>query len=413
LLDLDVLAQRYVTGETDARQAFAARYAAVVTEAVRCDGCHVKVGAPTRARQLLGAAADLADTLGARNGLGVETEAVRRLQHYALATTDACNALSVMEERYNREMTRYQERGAELVIGRVRVLEVVVVLAMALVVAMAIWLTRNLSHPVQRLIEAAQRIGEGDLGYRVALPHDPGLARLAQQFNEMAAKVEGRVREGERELLLERTIASQEDERKRVARELHDEVGQSLAALLLEARSGGAMAFSTGHPAIETGLTALLERVRRLAWDLRPSILGDHGLDAALRRHLEESAAHAGIAIDYQGVADAHAAPRLPEAIELVVYRVAQEAVYNAIRHGKAKRISVVLLQATALVTLLIEDDGVGFDVAAVRRQGGSHCLGLLGMEERVTLAGGEIVIESSAGHGCSIRARIPVEKKS
>ena len=143
---------------------------------------------------------------------------------------------------------------------------------------------------------------------------------------------------------------------------------------------------------------------------MRPSILDDYGLDSALARQVEETSRHFGLKIDYQYTCLPDL-ERLPSQIEVSLYRVAQEALRNVVRHARATQCSVVVLRRRDEVTLLIEDDGHGFNVAAVEKIGNA-CLGLTGMKERVALLNGSCAIESTPGQGSIIRVRIPLNEE-
>jgi signal transduction histidine kinase len=145
--------------------------------------------------------------------------------------------------------------------------------------------------------------------------------------------------------------------------------------------------------------------VRNLSLDLRPSLLDDLGLTPALRWYVERQANRAGFMASF----DADLEQRLPPDLETVCFRVVQEAVTNAARHGRAEHVSVMLCQEDGALELAVRDDGAGFDVAAAReRAARGESLGLLGMQERVRLAGGTIDIRSAPGEGTEIRITLP-----
>jgi len=152
----------------------------------------------------------------------------------------------------------------------------------------------------------------------------------------------------------------------------------------------------------------MVQDVRRLASGMRPSILDDYGLDKALARHLEQAQQHSGLTIDYQYLGPERP-ERLPEPIELTLYRITQEALTNATRHAEAHRVSVVVLQSDDEVKLILEDDGQGFDPSSLG-QNGCNGLGLTSMRERTALCGGTFLVESTPGHGTTIRVAIPLD---
>ena len=221
-----------------------------------------------------------------------------------------------------------------------------------------------------------------------------------------------RAEEAHREVL-RRLVAAEETERGRVSRELHDRLGQDLTALKLGLqivrKQGGCpptLRESVGN--LEHLADSLMRDLHRLAWELRPAALDDFGLELALRRYADEWAALSGVAVDFesQGVT----ARRLAREVETALYRIAREALTNVVRHANAKRVSILLQRRADQVSLIVEDDGRGFDAAAMLGTPASQGkLGLLGIQERATLAGGSAEIESSPGAGTTIFARMPL----
>jgi len=220
--------------------------------------------------------------------------------------------------------------------------------------------------------------------------------------------------EKEHKKLLRRLADAQESERARISRELHDQLGQELTALKLGLRLVKNQ--GTSIPAVHQSVSqleqlagSLMQTVHRLAWELHPAVLDDLGLEAALRRYTGEWSEHHHVPVDFHSTG--METGRLPLDLETALYRVTQEAVTNVLRHAQAKRVSVLLERRENLVSLIVEDDGAGFDAAAVFQAARSrNKLGLLGMQERVALAGGTIEIESTPGTGTTIFARIPLE---
>ena len=213
--------------------------------------------------------------------------------------------------------------------------------------------------------------------------------------------------------MLRRLVAAEETERGRVSRELHDRLGQDLTALKLGlqvVRKQGASApkLRESVSKLESLADKLMRDLHRLAWELRPAALDDFGLELALRRYADEWAALSGVEMDFdsQGVT----AQRLAREVETALYRIAREALTNVFLHANAKRVSLLLQRRADHVSLIVEDDGRGFDVAAMLRVPATHCkLGLLGMQERATLAGGSAQIESSPGGGTTVLVRMPL----
>jgi len=213
--------------------------------------------------------------------------------------------------------------------------------------------------------------------------------------------------------LTARLLTTQEEERRRVSRELHDDVNQRLAVLAMQVDT-----LRTGVPlpagklrqeldSLEAQVAALSDDVRRMASQLHPSVVEHLGLAAALRSHCAEFAAREGIPIEFEerGLPEA-----LSPEVALCLYRIAQEALHNLARHACATRGSVTLAGDRDAVELSITDDGTGFDPQAARALGG---LGLLSMEERARLAGGALSIYSSPGQGTRIEVRLPWPKNA
>jgi PAS domain S-box-containing protein len=205
-----------------------------------------------------------------------------------------------------------------------------------------------------------------------------------------------------------RLIQVQEEERSRLARDLHDEVGQLLTALKIDLQDiqhgeGGEARFSSLTDSLEL-VDRLLTQVRTLALDLRPSLLDDLGLVSALRWYANRQATRNGwtLSLSVEGMGG-----RVPAPIEVTCFRVAQEALTNIAKYARAKTIDLTLRRQYQEVTLIIQDDGVGFDVLSARQRAqGGESIGLLGMEERVRLAGGSLVISSAPGEGTRLELR-------
>lgn len=208
--------------------------------------------------------------------------------------------------------------------------------------------------------------------------------------------------------LLNDVLSAQEEERRRIARELHDETSQTLTSLLVGLRSvEEARDLDQAQGAastLRTLVSAALDGVQRIAWGLRPSALDDLGLEDALERLAADVSRANAFLVDLH-VTGARV-PRLPEAIEIALYRITQEALTNAGKHASAKSVSVLIHRAPNVVRLVVEDDGKGFDVDAAPSE---KQLGLVGMRERAHLMGGSMTVESSAGRGTTICVTVPL----
>jgi signal transduction histidine kinase len=209
----------------------------------------------------------------------------------------------------------------------------------------------------------------------------------------------------------ERLMEAQESERRHIARELHDEIGQALTAVKMNLQAAQRL---TDEPTLSSyqkdcidTIERTLHQVRSLSLDLLPSVLDDLGLEAALRWLVARQARQTGLSIQLN--VDSLDG-RLPPDLEIACFRVVQEALTNAVRHAQAEQVHVELRRQEGEVQLFVRDDGVGFDVqAALERATHGGSLGLLGMRERVSLAGGQIDIVSTPGRGSEVRARFPV----
>lgn len=209
-------------------------------------------------------------------------------------------------------------------------------------------------------------------------------------------------------------VSAQEAERSRIARDLHDEIGQAITSILLDARSienyvGGADWDPAQLRSRLKGLrgvgVAALDEVQRLASELRPAVLDDIGLVAAVRRLADDAGTRHGIRIEIAS-GSLGSGDRLSTAAETTAYRVAQEAVTNVMRHSNATRCSLVLARVDERLRLVVADDGTGFDATAATAAG----LGLRGMRERAALAEGTLAVRSSPGDGTTVVLEVPVE---
>ena len=205
-------------------------------------------------------------------------------------------------------------------------------------------------------------------------------------------------------------MTSQEDERKIISRDLHDQIGQSLLALLVDMRSrSGTDAGRSLCRAFEARVERLVDDVRRVGRGMRPAVLDHYGLSSALKNYATEASARYNVQISYE--TNAHDdLGRLPEPIEITLYRVAQEAITNAVKHGRPEHVSLILLIKPESAILIVEDDGDGFYLHSVSPSTG---LGLLGMNERVSLLGGQMDLVSGMGEGTTVRARVPLTRET
>lgn len=229
--------------------------------------------------------------------------------------------------------------------------------------------------------------------------------RLAEQFADRAAIAVDLSRRVARDAL-GRVVAGQEVERRRLARELHDETGQALTSILLalraveEAGSGDGLQKSVSD--VRELVVATLQDVRKLAVQLRPAALDDFGLVPALERLVQTYSETTGIAVELEAGLGEH---RLPAELETTLYRIVQEALTNIVKHADATKVSVLLVRREGSVTAVIEDDGRGFDPRNTREDR----LGLLGMRERAELHDGRLKIEAAEGSGTTLVVEVPL----
>jgi two-component system sensor histidine kinase UhpB len=269
------------------------------------------------------------------------------------------------------------------------------VLACGLTVMLAVnyALLRRAIEPLARLTRVMRTVDPLEPGRRADLPEGPAeVAALGAAFDQMLDRMESERRESAR-----RALAAQEEERLRIARELHDEVGQALTAVLLQLdRAAAGREPAERIAEAREAARATLEEVRAIARNLRPEALDDLGLPAAVRQ-LCNDAERAGVEVERRISPDVRLAPE----VEVVVYRVAQEAITNVLRHAAAERLVCVLGPSGSGTELLVVDDGRGRGDAPA----GS---GLRGMRERAVLAGATLEIVTPASGGTSVSLRVP-----
>ena len=261
-------------------------------------------------------------------------------------------------------------------------------------------LLRRAFVPLGRLTGLAQSVDPLTPGQRVAIESpDPQVAALVGSFNEMLDRLETERRDSAR-----RALAAQEDERIRIARELHDEIGQGLTAVLLQLETLARRADASNRAGIEDvreAIRAMLAEVRDIARRLRPEALDDLGLVSALTALVTGFAKQSGLQairrLDVRAV-------KLGAEEELVIYRVAQEALTNVVRHAQARSVEIGLSVVGDRLVLTIEDDGKGIEAIAL-----DEARGIRGMRERAVLVGGTLTVASGQEGGTQVRLEIPV----
>jgi signal transduction histidine kinase len=307
--------------------------------------------------------------------------------------------------------------------------------------AMLAWgAARSVAKPVVALTRAAETIAAGDLSGPIPALGEDEVGRLAMALEKMRralgdligevaqanARLEMRVFERTAQLgqanaalrdreaalgrLYEKVVSAQEDERKRIARELHDDTSQSLAALVM-ALDGALAALKAGlTPRLEEAkalAVRTIEEVHRMILDLRPSVLDDLGLQSAIRWYADRHLTSRGISVRCEFDAPDR---RFPAAFETALFRVCQEAMSNIWRHAHAESVLIQLSEGEGVIRIEIEDDGRGFEPENVSHAERRH-FGLMGIEERVEILGGKVKIESAPGQGTRIRLEVPLPR--
>jgi signal transduction histidine kinase len=331
-----------------------------------------------------------------------------------------------------------------------------VLLALALLFAWGV--ARSVRRPVAVLTRAAERIAGGNLEAPIPALGEDEVGRLGRSLEHMRialkasidhveranAELEQRVRERTRELeglyrelqvreqwrgeLLAKVIGAQEEERKRLARELHDETSQTLSALAMRLET--AIAAFPGDVSRQRLLEAreltvrTLDELHRLIYDLRPSVLDDLGLLSAIRWYAERHLEPLGVTVHWEFSGQER---RLQPEVETALFRVVQEAITNVAKYAHAESVLIQCDLKDDAISIEIEDDGDGFDPAAVPTPGrlpegagaptrggdGKRGLGLMGMRERVVLLGGTIVIDAAPGKGVRIAVAVPLKREA
>jgi two-component system, NarL family, sensor histidine kinase UhpB len=283
---------------------------------------------------------------------------------------------------------------------------IAVVEAVDLAIALIVMLTANLlllRHtigPLDRLVERMRTVDLLRPGQRFAASGGVEVAELVRTFNEMLDRLEAERQESGR-----RALRAQESERLRIARGLHDEVGQVLTGVLLQLDSlANANGAERRHDVAETkqAVREALEEVRRIARELRPEMLEHLGLVSALTELSRKFSDQSGIRVDRRF---ADRLPPLSDEAELAVYRVAQESLTNVARHANASRVEISLERGVDSVVLRVADDGDGLSDEAPSANGRS---GLRGMRERALLVGGALAVKPGPAGGVEVRLEVP-----
>jgi two-component system sensor histidine kinase UhpB len=242
---------------------------------------------------------------------------------------------------------------------------------------------------------------------------DPDIHHLTVALNSLITQLESSNQQ--LRLLSERAINAQEEERKRIARSLHDDTGQSLSTLIINLER-----LENHLPEDQTELLTRLQSIRQMAkdsleclrsiiYDLRPAILDDLGLLPAIRWYVRTNLEQAGIQVELEFPNEL---PDLPQSLATTLFRITQESVNNIIRHSQAQKACLTLGVQEGAVTLQIQDDGLGFDPARISQEA-IHLQhwGLIGIQERIELVGGKLGLTSDPTHGTAITITVPLLK--
>lgn len=262
--------------------------------------------------------------------------------------------------------------------------------------------------PLDALQGTLDRVRRGDFSARVPeVEGDPDIEQVVSTANLMLDRLEEH-----RQAVAAQILRALEEERKRIARELHDETSQSLTSILVNLETmEKQMTDLPDEIAARLRLTKeiaqrTLDETRRLMYDLRPSVLDDLGLVPALRWFITQRVQPYGLQVDFQvsGLEQ-----RLPEELETALFRIMQEAITNVVKHAKARQIRVAMVREPGQITGEVKDDGAGFNpVHIVGRTEKERGLGLFGMQERAGLVGGTVQIESTPGRGTRVTVTVP-----
>jgi two-component system, NarL family, sensor histidine kinase UhpB len=284
----------------------------------------------------------------------------------------------------------------------------IIALAIVLTLCTNLWMLQRRFRPLERLIDQIEAIDPSEPAPLELRRSDPieEIDRLASSFHGLLERIEE-----ERRRSGQLAMRAQEEERRRLARDLHDEVNQALTAILLRLEALAQETPPERAPEVaelKRLVNQAMDELLNLARQLRPSALDDHGLVPAVETQLKRFAARTGIEVrlDTRGDPDA-----LPEVVQTAIYRVAQEALTNVTRHAGATVVELDLEEDASGAELRVRDDGGGFDpsvVARTRSDGPGGGLGLVGMAERARLVGGELDVRSAPGGGTTVTLRVP-----
>lgn len=274
------------------------------------------------------------------------------------------------------------------------------------------WIIRAALRPLRDLSKVAEKLGSNREGVESLLSSgtDPDIHQLAKGLNSLLQQLD----EHNRQLkaLSKQAIRAQEEERKRIARSLHDDTGQALTSLIINLKRIENQ-IPTQEVELRENIEAIIElakntlgELRQIIYGLRPAMLDDLGLIPAIRWYARSNLEGAGVRVEV--ISNSEIDPLTPE-LKIALYRIAQEAINNIIKHSQAKSATITLDQINGVVHLCIEDDGLGFDVKNTTMQAiHNQKWGIVGIEERVNLFGGEVQIDSRPQQGTRLEISMP-----
>ncbi len=290
--------------------------------------------------------------------------------------------------------------------------------------------SRSVVRPLRLLTDASAKIAAGALGDPIHMRREDEVGQLARSFETMRQRLqesqeqrlrweeelESRVRQRTQEVqsLLRRVISAQEEERMRIARELHDESAQDLLALLAGVQAAEMALPDSPQRAkevligVKPSAKRALEDMRKSILELRPSALDDLGLAPAIRGFAESRLRPANIELRWDAVDELD---DLPEPTTITLFRITQAAINNVVQHAQASHVGIRLSSTETHVAIEVQDDGLGFDYAGLRHSpSDTRGLGILGMKERANLIGGTVELDSVQGQGTTVRIRAPIQ---
>jgi len=282
------------------------------------------------------------------------------------------------------------------------ILGAILMFGLSLAISVARIFSQWILQPIHTLHDSALQISRGDLSHRISLDRNDELGVLARAFNQMVATLEETIDELRSVSL--RLLSAEEAERRRIAHEIHDELGQTLTALKFSASM--AMRSNPDDPNListQQMASEAQERARTLSHELRPTMLDDMGLLPTLEWYVDRLEQRANLAVSL----DANLSEdTLPTELKTTLYRLITEALTNIRKHAQASSVDIILVQGESHISLTITDDGQGFDTAILNR---IHSLGIAGMRERVNLLRGEFLLKSQPRQGTGIAIILPV----